>query len=460
MGVNISDPHLACTCAKHSQILATVSLVAAGPLLARFLQKGDPGGHYQRALAHFPFPEVAERIIKEYFIEEGIPATQKFKTVPAFHFSPRAELIELTVAGSFAAVWLAKEGHGELVSANLLEKIQVSLIHHIYGAMLAGIDVITMGAGITLQIPGVLEAFSRGRAASYRVHVEGSKEGFEMISFDPKAFFANAPGELALPLFLPIVSTDVLASLMDNRLPEGAIKGFVLEKYIAGGHNAPPRGRYLLNEFGEPIYGIRDQVNFKKVLDLGYPFWIGGGFASPEGLAQAQELGAVGIQAGGIFALCEQSGMKPHNRNEIRRLGYRGELQIRTDPKASPTGFPFKIVQLVGTHSVTEVYEARERICDLGALSVPYARTDGTIGFRCPGEPVGDFIRKGGKLEDTNGVRCLCNSLLSAAGIANPNEPPIFTLGDDVSFLRHLMDHENDSYNADEAITYLLSQTV
>lgn len=65
---------------------------------------------------------------------------------------------------------------------------------------------------------------------------------------------------------------------------------------------------------------------------------------------------------------------------------------------------------------------------------------------------------KGGKLEDTVGARCLCNGLFSAATVGDPDEPAILTLGDDVSFLRHLMRNQDDCYTAAHAIVYLLSK--
>lgn len=456
MGVYVSHPFLARRCSMSDNVLGTVSCTASGHVMARILQLGDSGGHYRRALSHFPFPEVAKRIIQTYFVEGGIPLEKKFKSVPAFSLQPRDDLVELTVASSFAFVWLAKEGHLGPVSMNLLEKIQIPLIYQILGAMLAGVDYVTMGAGITLQIPGVLDELSRGGAVSYRVSVEGGKDGTETIGFNPRDFFRAELPELKRPGFLPIVSTHVLAELMTKRLVAGSIQGFVIERPIAGGHNAPPRGKLVLSEAGEPVYGQRDEVEFDRLRALGLPFWIGGGFASPQGLAKAKALGAVGIQAGSIFALCEDSGLKPAYRRELRRLGYRGELVIRTDPRASPTGYPLKVAQVAGTQSDPVVYEARERVCDLCALTVAYRRDDDTVGFRCPGEPVDSFIRKGGKIEETVGTRCLCNGLLSATGLGSPGEKPIFTLGDEVSFLRHLMRDENDSYTAEDAIAYLL----
>ncbi|MEK7390715.1 MAG: nitronate monooxygenase [Patescibacteria group bacterium] len=483
MGVNISTPSLANACSRHgkirngegldgtSRVLGTVSCVGAERVLARILQSGDLGGHYRRALEHFPFPGVASRIIERYFVEGGIPADKKFKAVPVFNMPPGHDLIELTVAANFAFVWLAKEGHPFPVSVNYLEKIRIPLIYGITGAMLAGVDYITMGAGMTLQIPAVLDALSNGEmpsggVPSYRVQVEGSPNGTETISFNPSKFFNAKFPELIRPGFLPIVSTDGLASLLARRLPRGSIQGFVIELPTAGGHNAPPRGKVLFNEKGEPVYGPRDRVNFVELQNLNIPFWIGGSCASPEGLQRAKELGANGIQVGSIFALCEESGMDPPFRREIRRLGFRGELIVRTDPKASPTGYPFKVVQLPGTLSSPTVYDPRERVCDLGLLRVPYQRADGTIGFRCSAEPVEDYISKGGKLEDTAGACCICNGLMSAAGFGNPDEPPIFTLGDDVSFLRHLMRDgdgscdERGSYSAADAIEYLLKLPV
>lgn len=457
MGAGVSNPFLARICSLQTDVLGTVSGVAAGPVMTRILQSGDPGGHYRRALAHFPFPGVAERILAKYFVDGGIPPDQGYKPVPVFTLEPSRELIELTVAASFAFVRLAKEGHAAEVSINFLEKMQRTLIYEIFGAMLAGVDYVTMGAGITLQIPGVLDAIGRGESPSYRVTVLGSKEGTLKISFNPRDVFGEQIPKLKRPGFLPIVSTHGLAALMNDRLPAGSMQGIVVERPIAGGHNAPPRGKLVLDAQGEPVYGPRDELNSEKLRALGIPFWIGGGFASPEGLAEARALGAEGIQVGSAFALCENSGLKPVSRREMRQLAYRGELVVRTDPIASPTGYPFKVAQMAGSLSDPSVYRARERVCDLCALAMPYERADGTVGFRCPAEPVEDYRRKGGALEDTVGARCLCNGLVGAIGLGNSGEPPIFTLGDKLDFVRRLMKDEHDSYTAENVVKFVLN---
>lgn len=457
MGVYISTPFLARLCSMQKTVLGTVSCVAAEHVMTRILQAGDPEGHFRRALAQFPFPEISENILKKYFVKDGIPKGKKFKPAGALNLRPSPDLIKLMIVASFAFVWLAKEGHSEPISVNYLEKIQIPHIYHLTGAMLGGVDYVTMGAGITLQIPSVLDAISSGGNPSYRVQVEGSKDGFATISFNPSEFFGRKLPEMKRPGFLPIISTDVLGKLMTKRLPSGSIQGFVLELPTAGGHNAPPRDKGIFDEKGQPVYGPRDEVAFDKLQDLGIPFWIGGSFASPEGLAKAQSLGAVGIQAGSIFALSENSGMESNFRSEIRRQGWNKELVIRTDPNASPTGFPFKLIQLAGTQSDKVIYEARKRVCNICLLRTLHVHKD-KIEYRCSSEPIFNYLSKGGKVEDTVGARCLCNVLLSAAGFGNPEEPPAFTLGDDVSFLRHLMKDSNDSYTAEQAVSYLLGQ--
>lgn len=277
------------------------------------------------------------------------------------------------------------------------------------------------------------------------------------LALNPRGYFRKPLPGLKRPAFLPIVSSDVLASLFLKKA-SGSVQGFIVEAPTAGGHNAPPRGTLKLDDKGQPVYGERDKVDFAKMASLGLPFWIGGSYASPQSLVLAQASGARGVQVGSIFALCEESGMDDRFKREIKRQGFRGKLRVRTDVRASPTGFPFKVAILDGTLSDDSVYEARRRVCNQRYLATPYQKPDGSIIFRCPAENVNQYVRKGGKLEDTQGVRCLCNGLLATAALGNPNEPAIITLGDDVGFLRHLMRDEDDSYTAAQVLKYLLTE--
>jgi NAD(P)H-dependent flavin oxidoreductase YrpB (nitropropane dioxygenase family) len=325
--------------------------------------------------------------------------------------------------------------------------------------MLARLAVVTMGAGIPMQIPGVLDAYARGQSAEYRVTVTGSKDGTVTMRFNPSEFFGTTVPELPRPSFIPIVSSDALAAIMirtmNKRNLPNSIQGFVVEGQTAGGHNAPPREDLGRNVLAEPIYGPRDIPDFAKLRDLGLPFWLAGSYASPAGMTSALSLGANGIQVGSIFALCEESGLAPEYRRQIIRRWYDGQLSVKTDAQASPTGFPFKVVDLPGTLADQAVYRLRDRVCNQHCLSTPHQLPSGDIVYRCPAEPVRIYRRNGGRDEDTVDVRCLCNGLLAAAGLGDSGEPAIVTLGDDYSFLQELTSNPNDSYTAADVMAYL-----
>jgi NAD(P)H-dependent flavin oxidoreductase YrpB (nitropropane dioxygenase family) len=449
MGVYISTPFLVRQISLNRG-LGTSSGTLAWTVMARILQNGDPSGHYRRALAHFPFPEVAEKIVDTYYVPNGIPKGTSYKSIPVFNFTPSDLLIDLTVCANFAFVWLAKEGHTNPVSINYLEKVNRPHIYSLVGSMLAGVDVITMGAGIPLQVPKILDAIASGEPAKYRIMVEGDDDPF-IMEFDPKKHFGSTLPEMKRPAFLPVVSTDVLAKLLLQKVVRGGstIEGFVVETSVAGGHNAPPRDK-------SETYGAKDEVDWSVMKKLGLPFWIGGSFASPKGLAEAIALGATGIQVGSIFALSEESGLDTELKREARRLAFSGQLQVKTDFRVSPTGFPFKVAVLDGTLSDEQIFLIHERTCSQGSLSTPYKRADGTVGFRCPAENVNQYKSKGGDVEDTGDRTCLCNALLSAASLGDPGGSAIVTLGDDLSFLRHLIHDENGSYRVAQAMKYLL----
>jgi len=82
----------------------------------------------------------------------------------------------------------------------------------------------------------------------------------------------------------------------------------VVECPAAGGHNAPPRGPRRHNDRGEPVHGERDIADLSKIADLGLPFWVAGGAGHPDHLREARAAGAAGIQAGALFAYCDESG--------------------------------------------------------------------------------------------------------------------------------------------------------
>jgi nitronate monooxygenase len=280
------------------------------------------------------------------------------------------------------------------------------------------------------------------------------------MHFDPRNIGDGSLPPAPRPQFLAIVSSHVLATAL-VRKASGRVDGFVVEGPTAGGHNAPPRGKMALNDLGEPIYGDRDIPDLAVFRELGLPFWLAGGYAEPEQITAALEVGAAGVQVGTAFAYCEESGFTAATKREVIDLSSAGRAKIFTDPVASPTGFPFKVVEIEDSLSNPVVYEKRSRICDLGYLRTAYRREDGTVGWRCPSEPVEDYVRKGGSEEDTVGRKCLCNALI--ANIGHPQvqrngeiEQELITSGDDVADVARFLPPDRDTYTALDVIDYLI----
>ncbi|MFG3439302.1 nitronate monooxygenase [Nonomuraea sp. NPDC047897] len=445
MGVGVSGWRLARAVAEAGQ-LGVVSGTALDATLARRLQLGDPDGRLRRALARFPVPAVAERVLRRYYVAGGTAPAVPYRPVPRLGLRPNRARDDLTVVANFAEVWLAKEGHDGLVGVNYLEKIQLATPAAAYGAMLAGVDYVLVGAGIPAEIPRLLDDLAAHRPAELTVAVAGGDDSAQRhtVRVDPVELLGPEPPPVTRPRFLAIVSSHVLAAYL-ARSAATRPDGFVVESSVAGGHSAPPRGRLLLDDAGDPVYGPRDEADTAKLAALGLPFWLAGGYGTPDGLARARAVGAAGVQVGSAFALCRESGLDGELRERLLRRARAGTLRVRNDPRASPTGFPFKIADVPGTMSEPEVYSARARLCDLGYLRTPFARPDGAIGYRCPAEPVGTYVRKGRPAEEAAGRHCLCNGLLAAIGLGQSRpdgyrEPPLLTLGQDTGFLAGLPD--------------------
>jgi NAD(P)H-dependent flavin oxidoreductase YrpB (nitropropane dioxygenase family) len=463
MGVGVSGWRLASAVAATGQ-LGVVSGVALDAVLARRLQRGDPDGQVRQALARLPVAGLAERILKRYFVAGGLPAGVPFRPIQRLGLRPNPARDELTVAGNFVEVYLAKLGHRGPVGINYLEKIQLATPAATFGAMLAGVDYVLMGAGIPVEIPGLLDRLARGEPGELTVAVAGGGAAQRhTVSFDPASMVGAGPLTLVRPRLLAIVSSAVLAAYL-TRNPAASPDGFVLETAAAGGHSAPPRGPLRLSAEGEPVYGPRDDIDVAKVAALGLPFWLAGGYAGVGALTGARAAGAAGVQVGTAFALSRESGIDPDLRHRMIVRALAGGLVVRNEPYASPAGFPFKTVQLPGTLSDDKVYTDRARLCDLGYLRVPYDRGDGGIGYRCPAEPVATYVRKGGAVEDTDARRCLCNGLTATIGLAQrradgTGEPPLLTLGQDVDFLAGLVASAGEDFCAADVVAYLLGRT-
>jgi NAD(P)H-dependent flavin oxidoreductase YrpB (nitropropane dioxygenase family) len=430
-------------------------------VIARRLQDGDAGGHVRRALEHFPVPAMAQRILSRYFLEGGRGPEQPYHPVPKLSMDTPVAGLELSIVANYAEVWLAKEGHDGLVGINFLEKVQMATPSAAYGSMLAGVDYVLMGAGIPAEIPQLLDRLAVHQSCSLDLHVDGATIEYS-VGLDPQALTGGGLAPLRRPMFLAIVSAHVLAAYLareDATRPDG----FVVEGPRAGGHNAPARGRPVLDDDGQPVFGPRDNADLVKVAAVGLPFWLAGGYATAEQVQQARTAGAAGVQVGTLFALCEESGLDPAIRQELLAELSVGELVVRTDPRASPTGFPFKVATLKGTMSQAEEYADRPRLCDLSYLRIPYERAPGDVGYRCPAEPVHMYVRKGGDIADTVGRKCLCNGLMAGILLGQNRrdgyrEVPIVTLGADLEGVAQMLSDLPDGWTAVQAIDRLLGK--
>ena len=458
MGVAVSSWRLARAVARTGQ-LGVVSGTALDVVLARRLQDGDRGGHLRRALDHFPVRAIADRVCARYFRPGGRRPGEPYLSVPLLSLRPNRASQELAVVANFAEVWLAKEGHDGPVGVNFLEKVQMATLTAAYGAILADVDYVLMGAGIPRELPRLLDRLAAQEVATLSIEVHGADAPHTM-ALDPAALLGTRLPPLRRPKFLAIVSAHVLASYL-ARDEETRPDGFVVEGPRAGGHNAPPRGPLTLDDDRQPVYGPRDEADLGKIAALGLPFWLAGTYGTPDQVRAARDAGAAGVQVGTLFALCRDSGLTDELRGQLLEGLADETLNVRTDALASSTGFPFKVAELRDTLSDDAVYEARPRLCDLGYLRVPYVTETGAIGYRCPAEPVNLYVRKGGAAEDTVGRKCLCNALTANVGLQQTRrtgytEAPLVTLGTDLRGAKIMSCEYPNGWTAGEAVAWLL----
>jgi NAD(P)H-dependent flavin oxidoreductase YrpB (nitropropane dioxygenase family) len=499
MGVYVSHWRLAKEVARQrpGETAGTVSGTALDVVYARLLQLGDPGGHARRALRTFDDMfdvTIGRTICDRFFIEGGKAPAARFRSAPMHiarahdgrrsfslpqsHSAPVPlklddEIIELLIATGFAEVWLAKEGHEGKIFINFLNKIELPLLYVLYGAMLASVDGVVVGAGNPQGLPALSRRLARHEPVANEIAVlyRESGESFE-IAFDPQTVASGrlTARPLATPAFLAIVSLERLVQHLadaDTLPPDG----FIIEHHTAGGHNANPAGPLTRDALGQPVYGERDEADLDAIRAVGIPFWLAGGYGSAQRLEEAQAAGANGVQVGTLFALTQESGMKPEYRTAILdalRAGATDEELVRTTV-FSPTGFSFKVVQLPGTLADDTVYEERPRICDIGILQQRgFSKADETglrmLFQRCPAAPVEGFIKNRGLERNTGERRCLCNGLLACVGLGQVKqiggelveEPAIVTLGNDLDGVRRLSRQGQTPYHVADVVSDLL----
>ena len=499
MGVHVSNWRLANAVARARPGTAagTVSGTALDVVYVRLLQLGDPGGHARRAFQAFDQQfgiTIGKKILDRFYIEGGKAPEARFRSAP-MHIVHAAngdrhlplpggapapvtlcldeDLVELLIVTAFAEVWLAKEGHDGVVCINFLHKIELPLIYAMYGAMLAGVAGVIVGAGNPEGLPAICSRLAHHEAVTREVPVLYRENGEEFtLAFDPRSVAGGrlAVTELTRPVFLAIASLEELVMALagsDSEAPDG----FIIEHHTAGGHNANPVGPMRRDELGQPIYGELDEPDLAIIRQSGHPFWLAGGYGSSAGLQKAMAVGACGVQAGSIFALCEESGMKAEYRTAILGELKRGvdDAELVRTTLFSPTGFSFKVVQLAGTLSEPDVYANRRRVCDLGllqqiGLSKPDETGERSLFQRCAAGPVESYVGKRGLARNTEERHCLCNGLLACVGLGQVkeqhgelvDEPAIVTLGNRLDGVRRLSRNGQFHYWAGDVVADIL----
>lgn len=463
MGVAVSNWRLARRVAEFGE-LGVVSGTGIDTVLVRELQRGDPYGRL-RVLRGYPDQEIVEWLTATFYVEGGIEDGAPYKLLPIHRFKPTLRSQRVLSAATFSEVALAKEGHGGLVGINLMSKLKRYSLTCMYGAMLAGVDAVLVGAGIPIEEVEALQQLAAGQPTRLRLDVDTAlapdTKGPFYYELDPANLVPDLQ-PLPCPQFYPIVSSDLLANILHKKLPPGSVAGWIIEGPVAGGHNAPPRNKGC-DEEQNPVYDERDRANLERIAALGLPFYLAGGYGTPEKLREALAAGATGVQVGSLFSLADESGYPAAEKETIIGGIHRGELSIRTDGRVSATGFPFKVVELTGTLGLRENLAGRTRMCDLGYLQQAYLDEKGRVQGRCPAEPVADYLRKGGEEEDTHRRACLCNALMANIGLGQTQkwgeEGQLFTAGDDLVRLP-LGSAERPRYTAEDVVRYLRGEEV
>merc|ERR1719453_690889 len=115
----------------------------------------------------------------KYYIEGGKADNVPFKPVPMWTITPPQALVEATVVANFCEIWLAKHNDDStptndgFVGINCLTKIQLPNVPSLYGAMLADCDYVIMGAGIPMELPGILDDLAEQKDIVYNIDVDG-----------------------------------------------------------------------------------------------------------------------------------------------------------------------------------------------------------------------------------------------------------------------------------------------
>ena len=394
-------------------------------------------------------PRSPHEVLDHYFVEGGRdPRRQPYIAIPRPSLTRDAARPAAHVVANFVEVWLAKEGHDGLGRRELPREDPDDRRRGRRTARCSPASTSCSWAPASRRTSRPLLTSSPSTAvASLPVDVaEALPDETWAVTIDPREVMrrrrcrrcaADLPRDRANHVLAQYLARDEVTR------PDG----FVVEAPTAGGHNAPPRGKLVLDETGQPVYGPRDVCDPTQVRRP-RPAVLARRFVRRPGAScgGAEALGARGIQVGTLFALSADSGFRPTSASGCVRSLVDGTLATRTDALASPTGFPFKVAPARRARCRTSGCATTAPRCATSATCARRsARRTASVDYRCPAEPDHMFERKGGEHRRRSPAAPACATRSSRASAsrrcARTAEPelPLVTLGDDLEGARVLL---------------------
>lgn len=457
-------------------------------IVARLLQKGDPTGSILRTVDEFEDRFNAYELsdyVRSLYVPGGIPKGQPFRQLPMFGINPDKRIEGLNVFGGYWIVRAAKmgrylKGPEVKIAANKLEEVQTPVMAVTFGVMLAGGNEIEISAGLPFQMRENIRKLCALESVNYNLDVhhgtDEKKEEFKryMVHFNPRKYIGRLDHELKEPKITGVASSNVAAKVLtDKKRHPNAIDQLKVElPQKTGGHSTKPRV-IAYNKRGEYEYGSKDEIDLSLVRrltgDIGIPFTLAGGFSTPEAVKEAIEyLGAQSVTVATAFQYCVESGLPQNVKQAIIRQALKGQLDVFNDPDISPTFYAFRVdrniegVPSIGNDDIYKDWSTNHRACTIGRLRERTTHK-GRLTWICKAEPVEDYARKGGKIEDTEGAGCLCENLLSGIGLGQTHKdgyqvPALYSSGTEQGqdFLPGVL-HGRNSYTARDVIEFLVS---
>jgi len=267
----------------------------------------------------------------------------------------------------------AARAAGGPIAVNIMVALQRDYEAAVRGALDGGAAAIISGAGLPLSLPGI-----------------------------------KPPGTTAL---IPIVSSARALELLCRRWERLHYRpdAVVLEGPLAGGHLGFTMGQIDLEE--SRLERLLPPVKDAAIAHGDFPVIVAGGLYTHEDIRRFLALGADGVQLGTRFLATEESSATTAYKEALVRAR-RDDILVAHDP-GSPCGLPFRVLRESPMY-VSALARRRQPRCDKGYVLL---KDDEGRFSRCPAK------------HDNEHSFCICNGLISSAGIGSEGEEPLYTAG-------------------------------